>query len=124
MQRLRRRTDFLQAAAGAKAPMTPFMLQARRRGHDDSGARVGFTVSRKVGTAVERNRVRRRLREIVRREAAAMRSGYDYVLVGRRAALQEPFDRMIASFEAALQRVHTALNDPAARPRPRHKRPQ
>ena len=73
--------------------MAAFVLQGRIR--DDGGpARIGFTVSRKVGTAVERNRVRRRLRDIVRRSAADdLRSGYDYVLVGRRTALSRQFDQ-------------------------------
>ena len=65
MQRLRQRADFLAAASGAKAPATAFVLQARNR-RDSAPARVGFTVSKKVGGAVERNRVRRRLREVVR----------------------------------------------------------
>ena len=65
LDRLRHRADFLAAAEGAKAPAATFVLQARPRG-DDGPARVGFTVSRKVGGAVERNRVRRRLREVVR----------------------------------------------------------
>ena len=71
-----------------------FVLQARKRG-DEGPVRVGFTVSKKVGNAVERNRVRRRLREIVRlSDRARMRAGHDYVLVGRRAALNAPFARM------------------------------
>jgi len=107
MQRLRRRADFLKAATGTKAPTAPFVLQAVKR-DDDGSVRVGFTVSRKVGTAVERNRVRRRLREIVKRSAALMHPGYDYVLVGRRGALREPFERMVASLDAAVRRVHTA----------------
>ena len=87
MERLRHRADFLAAASGSRAPATAFVLQVRKR-RDEGSIRVGFTVSRKVGTAVERNRVRRRLREIVRRTApAGMRPGYDYVLIGRRAAL-------------------------------------
>jgi ribonuclease P protein component len=108
MERLRKRADFLAAATGAKAPATAFMLQVRPR-RDDGPVRIGFTVSRKVGTAVERNRVRRRLREIVRRAASAgMRPGHDYVLIGRRAALGLPFDRMIEEFDRALRRAHTA----------------
>jgi ribonuclease P protein component len=109
MDRLRRRVDFLAAASGRKAPGTAFMLQARQRS-DDGPARVGFTVSRQVGTAVERNRVRRRLREIVRR-SAAMRPGHDYVVVGRRAALGLSFERLVEEFDSALRRVHAAGNE-------------
>ena len=69
--------------------------------------RFGFTVSKKVGNAVERNRVRRRLKEIVRlSDPNRMHSGHDYVLVGRRAALKLPFDRMTNDFEGALRRAH------------------
>ena len=106
MERLTQRSDFLAAAAGARAPATAFVLQARQRS-DAGPPRIGFTVSKKVGTAVERNRVRRRLREIVRLSAAGrLRSGNDYVLVGRRAALDAPFDRLCADFVGALARVH------------------
>jgi ribonuclease P protein component len=104
MDRLRHRADFLAAAGGAKAPAAAFVLQARKR-DDDGPARVGFTVSRKVGSAVERNRVRRRLREIVRRSAAMCR-GHDYVLVGRRAALGLPFERLVEDLDSALRRLH------------------
>jgi ribonuclease P protein component len=105
MERLKQRADFLAAAAGVKAPAAGFVLQARERG-DAAPSRFGFTVSKKVGNAVERNRVRRRLREIVRRGAALPQaSGHDYVLIGRPAALKLPFDRMIAEFAGALKRV-------------------
>ena len=69
--------------------------------------RVGFTVSKKVGNAVERNRVRRRLREVVRLASpSGMQPGYDYVLIGRRRALELPFDRLVEDFNRALVRVH------------------
>jgi ribonuclease P protein component len=105
MERLRQRADFLAAAQGVKVTTAGFVLQARER---ESGGpiRVGFTVSKKVGNAVERNRVRRRLREIVRLSAAArLRSGHDYVLVGRRSALSLPFERMTQDFDQALRRL-------------------
>jgi ribonuclease P protein component len=112
MERLKQRADFLAAAAGAKAPAGAFVLQARER-HDGAPSRFGFTVSKKVGNAVERNRVRRRLREVVRlsvaQSAMARPTGHDYVLIGRRAALGTPFDRMIADFAGALKRVHGRL---------------
>jgi ribonuclease P protein component len=115
MQRLRQRADFLAAATGSKAPVTGFVLQARNR-REDGPVRVGFTVSKKVGNAVERNRVRRRLREVVRlAPEASMQTGYDYVLIGRRAALALPFDRLVQDLGRALGRVH-AGNGAAATP--------
>ncbi len=104
MQRLRQRADFLAAATGLKVSAGAFVLQARRRS-DDGPARVGFTVSKKVGNAVERNRVRRRLREIVRLSPLPLLSGHDYVLVGRRAALTLPFSRIAQDYQGALKRV-------------------
>ena len=106
MQRLRQRADFLAAAKGAKAPASGFVLQALNR-REDGPVRVGFTVSKKVGNSVERNRVRRRLREMVRlAPETRMRQGHDYVLVGRRAALELPFERLTEDFAQALGRVH------------------
>ena len=87
MDRLRQRADFLAVANGARVSSAAFALQGRRR--DDQGPiRVGFTVTKKNGTATERNRIRRRLREVVRRlDVISMRPHHDYVLVGRREAL-------------------------------------
>jgi len=105
MERLKQRSDFVAANAGAKVHGTGFVLQARERG-DDKPARVGFTVSKKVGNAVERNRVRRRLREVVRLAAAdRFPAGRDYVLIGRRAALDLSFERLVADFSGALRRA-------------------
>jgi len=110
MERLRQRAEFLAAASGIKVPAAAFVLQARKR-PDAGPARFGFTASKKLGNAVERNRVRRRLREVVRLSAASrLRAGHDYVLVGRRAALDMPFDGMIRDFEQALRRVHARRN--------------
>lgn len=111
VERLKRRSDFRAAAGGIRASGRAFVLQARQRAEDDA-IRVGFTVSRQVGNAVERNRVRRRLREIVRLTAAVeaghLRSGHDYVLIGRRAALAAPFGDMMQELDRALVRVHAA----------------
>jgi ribonuclease P protein component len=105
MERLKQRKDFIAAASGASAATPGFVLQARARA-DDGPARVGFTLSKKVGCSVERNRVRRQLREIVRLSAApGLRSGNDYVLVGRRAALDISFARLAADFSGALERL-------------------
>jgi len=106
MERLTQRADFLAAAKGAKVSGDAFVLQALER-RDAGPSRFGFTVSKKVGSAVERNRVRRRLRDVVRRSAALpSSSGHDYVLIGRRAALTIPFEAMMADFAGALNRIH------------------
>jgi ribonuclease P protein component len=108
---MRRRADFLAAASGLKVHTAAFVLQARRR-EDDGPPRVGFTVSKKVGNAVERNRVRRRLREIVRLAPLPLPSGHDYVLVGRRAALTQPFAEMAQDYQGALTRVQKRRGAP------------
>ena len=116
MERLRRRTDFRAAATGARVSVKAFVVQARHRA-EDGPVRVGFTVSKQVGNAVERNRVRRRLREIVRLSATSgstggttgsLHAGHDYVLIGRRSALRLPFGEMKRDFEVALGRIHAA----------------
>jgi ribonuclease P protein component len=90
-------------------------VQGRKR--DDPGPlRVGFTVSKKVGNAPERNRVRRRLRELVRRDGAPlMRPQCDYVLVGRKAALSRRFDVLRDDLASALRRLDTQLSGRTAR---------
>ena len=115
VERLKRRSDFRAAAGGVRASGSAFVLQARQRAGDEA-IRVGFTVSRQVGNAAERNRVRRRLREIVRLSAtvgiAHLRPGHDYVLIGRRAALTAPFGEMMQELDRALVRVHAADTKP------------
>ena len=105
MDRLRQRADFLAVANGARASSAAFVVQARRR-DDDGPIRVGFTVSRKNGTATERNRIRRRLRELVKLlDVISMRPHSDYVLVGRRAALNRDFATMLDDLRSALLRL-------------------
>ena len=107
MDRLRQRADFLAVADGARVGSTAFVLQSRCR--DDLGPiRIGFTVTRKNGTATERNRIRRRLRELVKRlddDVMAMRPHHDYVLVGRRDALTRNFATMLDDLRTALNRI-------------------
>ena len=120
MDRLRQRADFLAVANGARVSTTAFTLQGRRR--DDLGPiRVGFTVTKKNGTATERNRIRRRLREAVRRldvddASMAMRLQHDYVLVGRRAALTCDFKIMLDDLRSALQRLNRQAAKSARKP--------
>jgi ribonuclease P protein component len=105
MDRLRQRADFLAVADGVRVNSAAFVVQSRRR--DDSGpVRVGFTVTKKNGSATERNRIRRRLRELVKRlDDISMRPHSDYVLVGRRAALNRDFATMLDDLRSALNRL-------------------
>jgi ribonuclease P protein component len=112
LERLRQRADFLAAATGSRAPASGFVLQALQR-REDGPVRIGFTVSKKVGNSVERNRVRRRLREVVRlSQSATLRPGHDYVLIGRRAALRMPFERLVEDFSRAIGRLHGGKDRP------------
>ncbi|KJC57296.1 ribonuclease P [Bradyrhizobium sp. LTSPM299] len=105
MDRLRQRADFLAVANGARANSTAFVLQGLRR-DDDGPIRVGFTVTKKNGTATERNRIRRRLREVVKQvDVISMLPHHDYVLVGRRDALTRDFATMIDDLRSALRRL-------------------
>lgn len=124
MDRLRQRADFLAVANGARAGSAAFVLQSRRR-DDDGPVRVGFTVTKKHGTATERNRIRRRLRELVKRlDVITMRPHSDYVLVGRRAALTCDFATMLDDLRSALHRlerqpknlVKNLIANPVAKP--------
>jgi ribonuclease P protein component len=88
--------------------MPGFVLQAAPApaGLSPPAVRVGFTVSRKVGNAVVRNRVRRRLREIARLDIPAQaRPDLDYVLVGRQAAVGRDFATMERELLEALRRL-------------------
>jgi ribonuclease P protein component len=108
MDRLRRRAEFLAAAAGARASVATLQLQGHDR-RDAAAPRVGFTVSGKIGGAVERNRIRRRLRAAAHEVLpAAGHDGYDYVLVGRRAALAAPYATIVADLSQAVRRLHTS----------------
>jgi ribonuclease P protein component len=132
MERLLKRRDFLYVRDGRRANASTLSLQARHResrfadgvGTNDlppapqsDSARVGFTVTKKEGCAVERNRIRRRLREAVRLSGALhARAGHDYVMVGRRSALDASFATIVEEMVTAFGRVH-AERQGARKPR-------
>jgi len=121
--RLKQRREFLRVqGAGHKWVAPGLILQARahrpgeavdgigKDGGDDGdetgGYRIGFTVSRKVGGAVDRNRARRRLRaaaeKVMPRHA---RRGNDFVLIGRRATLKRRFQALVGDLQTALRKL-------------------
>ena len=111
--RLKSRPQFLAVREGEKRRGSFFLLEMLDRKLADADPRVGFTVTKKHGNAVERNRMRRRLKEAVRLHAGfAMQPGHDYVVVARRDVLTASFDELAAELKA---RVET---------RPKHRRPK
>lgn len=107
MQRLKVRAEFLAVQRGVRTERPGFVLQGFARG-DDGPPRFGFTVTRKVGTATERNRMRRRLKAAVD-TASGARPGCDYVVVARRPAITLPFPALVADLSGALARLDRTL---------------
>lgn len=104
--RLKRRAEFLHAAsAGRKAAVGGVVLQVLARA-DDGPARLGFTVTKKVGNAVIRNRTRRRLKEaamLLLREKPV--TGADLVLIGRDSTRKRNFKALQDDLRKALERT-------------------
>lgn len=110
--RLRRRSEFLAATKGQRLNAGAFSLQALQRGAGGA-PRFGLTVTKKTGNAVERARIRRRLKEAIRTaKALPVRAGHDYVLVARREALTIPFVELCAEIGRALAAIATKPREP------------
>jgi ribonuclease P protein component len=110
---LKRRREFLRVAGGGHKWVAPgLILQARRQAPEGTKGggeafRVGFTVSRKVGGAVDRNRARRRLKAAAERVMPRhARPGHDFVLIGRRATLKRGFPALVGDLETALKKLN------------------
>jgi ribonuclease P protein component len=106
--RLTRRAEFQRVSRGRRVSAETFTLQSRRREESKreavSGARVGLTVTRNVGGAVERNRVRRRLKEALRAAQPLETEGdHDYVLIARREALGRRFAALVDDVRTAFR---------------------
>ena len=140
-ERLKKRSDFVAAASGRRFHTERMTVQGRRR-DDADGLRIGLTVTKRVGHATERSRIKRRLREATRlavaklameRESAerepilaapcddaADQIAADIVVIARRPVLSAEFDVLIEDFVRALHNV-TKPGQPKARPGQRSK---
>lgn len=115
---IRLRRDFLAANQGRRVPSAGFVLLVRQRDDGSLAMRAGFTVTKRVGNSVTRNRLKRRLREIARAVIPVHgHPGADHVLIGRDAGLTRDFGQMLADLEKALAKAH--LPPPPLRERPR-----
>jgi ribonuclease P protein component len=97
MERLTRRAEFLAVGRGSRVVRHGFILQGLATASEKLARppRFGFTVTKKIGNAVVRNRIRRRLRAAARAAAVHGARGADYVLIARPAALTLPFERLV-----------------------------
>jgi len=105
LPRIRKRRDFLRAAQRGKRAARPGMVIQALAG---TGAplRLGFTVTKKVGNAVVRNRTKRRLREAARLVLGATPpDGWDIVLIGRDETRGRPFTQLQGDLRGALRQV-------------------
>lgn len=101
---LKKNSDFRRLYNRGKSAVTPHMvLYCRRSG--SSVNRFGFTVSTKLGHAVVRNRVRRRLREVVRLNSGSVKTGYDIVIVARTRCINAKFSHIEQDYLAACGKL-------------------
>lgn len=115
---LTKRADFLSANAGTRNARAGFVLLTRPNG--EMGLRFGITVTKKIGNAVVRNRMKRRFRELLR--AALPTHGlpdHDHVLIGRAGGVERDFALMAEELTKALDRAREGKGDPAGGRRPR-----
>ncbi|MEO5971753.1 MAG: ribonuclease P protein component [Sphingomicrobium sp.] len=103
---LRKRADFLAANRGKRAATPGFVLLVRDRGDGDPAKRIGFTVTKKIGGAVVRNRMKRRLRALARELFPASGiPGADHVLIGRSGGIERDFAALRGELAGALQKL-------------------
>jgi ribonuclease P protein component len=112
-QTLKKRSEFLRVRGGGRATASGFVLEGKRRGsvaegkYPISGPRFGFTITKKIGNAVMRNRIRRRLRAALVQVAAAHADPQtDYVVVAREPAATQDFSALVADITKAFGKVH------------------
>jgi ribonuclease P protein component len=111
---LSRRVDFLAANRGLRIARPGFVLLARPNGLD--AVRYGITVTKKIGNAVVRNRMKRRFRELLWELLPTQGlPGHDHVLIGRDSGVERDFALLRAELVAALERAAAGKGDPPRR---------
>ena len=89
--------------------MPGFVLLVRPRGDDDPTMRIGITVTKKIGNAVVRNRMKRRFRALARETLPELGiAGADHVLIGRAGGIERDYASLVAELKRALKKVAAA----------------
>ena len=101
---LKKNSDFRRLYAKGKSAATPYLVVYCRKNRLERN-RAGYTVSTKLGHAVVRDRVRRRLREIVRLNAPSVKPGYDLVLVARSRAVEAEYKTLERAYLTACKKL-------------------
>ncbi len=115
---MRKRADFLAANNGIRVARPGFVLLALPGKHDDGTMRFGITVTKRIGNAVVRNRMKRRFRVLARDVlATAGIAGADHVLIGREGGVERDFAKLREELVAALARASAGKGDPPRKPR-------
>jgi ribonuclease P protein component len=119
IERLKKRPDFLACAQAAHCARGAVLIQARSRPSQDSDeaplVRAGFTATKRIGGAVQRNRAKRRLREAARLLLPELASpGFDYVFVARGGVTTRPWPRLLDDVKSALIRLAADRDRPAS----------
>ena len=106
---IKKRADFLAANAGKRAPTPGFILLVRDREDSDPAIRVGFTVTKKIGGAVIRNRMKRRFRALAR-EVLPIKgfAGSDHIMIGRSKGIERDYGLLRSELESALDGLRRA----------------
>jgi ribonuclease P protein component len=116
---LKKRPEFLSIRGGIRASVPSFLMEAKLRPEGKSpisGPRFGFTVTKKLGGAVVRNRIRRRLKSAVTEIMGdGAKDGFDYVVVARALALERPYPDLIADVRRAFAQIHKGVGQTAAK---------
>ena len=111
LQTLKSRKEFLAVRGGVRASVAVCLLEARKRKLGSvqyEGPRFGFTITKKLGNAVTRNRIRRRLKAaLTALQSDCAADGFDYVVVARHAAFDRPFADLLGDLRRALEHVHS-----------------
>ncbi|MDP3674121.1 MAG: ribonuclease P protein component [Novosphingobium sp.] len=113
---VRKRSDFLAANRGLRVARPGFVLLVNRDAAGDDAMRYGVTVTKKIGGAVVRNRMKRRFRALLRELLPEHGlAGADHVLIGREGGVERDFAQLRTELSAALARASEGKGDPPRR---------